>query len=119
MTFEQAHKILTEHTRNYIPLCDRDALEVAIKAVEKRIPQSVLREDWDDFIYLYRCPSCRVRFLQKKRYCGSLYGYILRRAQTRSIHHCQTLHPAKNGYIPIRKTLLRCPLREEKFQEFL
>lgn len=70
MTFEKAHTILTEHTRNYIPLCDSEALEVAIKAVEKQIPQRVIREDLDDFVYVYRCPSCKVRFLQKKRYCG-------------------------------------------------
>ena len=34
MTYEQAYKILTEHTRNYIPLCDSEALEKAIQAVE-------------------------------------------------------------------------------------
>ena len=35
MTYEQAYKILTEHTRNYIPLCDSEALEVAIKVLEE------------------------------------------------------------------------------------
>lgn len=35
MTLEEAYKILTEHTRNYIPLYDSEALEVAIKALEE------------------------------------------------------------------------------------
>ena len=35
MTLEQAYKILTEHTRQYVPMYDVEALEVAIKAIEK------------------------------------------------------------------------------------
>ena len=38
MTKKEAYKMLTEHTRNYIPLCDSDALEIAIKALENRSP---------------------------------------------------------------------------------
>ena len=37
MTYEEAYKILTEHTRNYIPLCDSEALEVAIKVLKERM----------------------------------------------------------------------------------
>lgn len=35
MTYEEAYKILTEHTRNYVGLKDAEALEVAIKVLEK------------------------------------------------------------------------------------
>jgi hypothetical protein len=38
MTNKEAHKILTEHTRNYIPLYDAEALEVAIKALKNTSP---------------------------------------------------------------------------------
>ena len=37
MTLEQAYKILTEHTRQYVPMYDAEALEVAIKAVEAQM----------------------------------------------------------------------------------
>lgn len=44
MTYEEAYKILTEHTRHYVPTYDIEALEVAIKVLgdtlqgeEKRI----------------------------------------------------------------------------------
>ena len=37
MTIEQAYKILTEHTRYYVPLYDEDALEVAIKVLEEKM----------------------------------------------------------------------------------
>ena len=38
MTNKEAYKILTEHTRNYIPLYDVEALEVAIKALKQCSP---------------------------------------------------------------------------------
>ena len=37
MTIEQAYKILTEHTRHYVPLYDEEALEVAIEALEEKM----------------------------------------------------------------------------------
>lgn len=37
MTYEEAYKILTEHTRNYVGLKDAEALEVAIGVLGKMI----------------------------------------------------------------------------------
>ena len=38
MTNKEAYKILTEHTRHYVPMYDEEALGVAIKAVRKTSP---------------------------------------------------------------------------------
>lgn len=46
MTNEQAYKILTEHTRQYVGLYDLEALETAIKA---------LKRDCE----IVRCGECR------------------------------------------------------------
>lgn len=35
MKVEEAYKILTEHTRQYVPMYDSEALEVAISALER------------------------------------------------------------------------------------
>ena len=40
LTNEEAYQILTEHTRNYVSLCDIDALEIAIQALEEKINAS-------------------------------------------------------------------------------
>lgn len=39
MTLEQAYKILTEHTRQYVGMYDSEALEVAIKVMESHMPK--------------------------------------------------------------------------------
>ena len=38
MKNKEAYKILTEHTRHYIPVCDEEALEAAIMAVKNVSP---------------------------------------------------------------------------------
>ena len=37
ITKKEALEILTEHTRNYISLCDMDALEVAIEVLTEAV----------------------------------------------------------------------------------
>ena len=56
MTYEEAYKILTEHTRNYVPVCDSEALEVAIKAVGLRIEKKPVRLCANNREPL--CPNC-------------------------------------------------------------
>ena len=37
LTKKEALKILTEHTRHYIPFCDDEALEVAIEVLTEAV----------------------------------------------------------------------------------
>ena len=45
MKVEEAYTILTEHTRQYVPMYDSEALEVAINASE-RVRSIVRCEEW-------------------------------------------------------------------------
>ena len=60
MTLEQAHKILTEHTRNYIPLYDSEALEVAIEVLEKQLEKGEPKAHWyiNPDGYYPQCSNC-------------------------------------------------------------
>ena len=58
MTYEEAYKILTEHTRNYVGLKDAEALEVAIGAVKKQIPKKVAIEKRSKDLSVLVCPEC-------------------------------------------------------------
>ena len=58
MTYEEAYKILTEHTRNYVPHYDSEALEVAIKAVKKQVTGNTARWEINPDGYYPQCSNC-------------------------------------------------------------
>lgn len=82
MTYEEAYKILTEHTRNYVGLKDAEALEVAIGAVEKQIPKKPIKKNpicyektkdgQECFAFDYFCPNCnkKVKLFESHCDCG-------------------------------------------------
>lgn len=65
MTYEEAYKILTEHTRNYVGLKDAEALEVAIQAVKKQIPKkpNIRKAGYKSLDYV--CPECGYRRISR------------------------------------------------------
>lgn len=61
MDYEEALKLLNEHTQYYVPPSDLPALDMAFEAMEKQIPKKVVckREKYARWYTAeYFCPSC-------------------------------------------------------------
>ena len=56
MTIEQAYKILTEHTRQYVGMYDAKALEVAIAVMREHLPKAHWYINPDG--YYPQCSNC-------------------------------------------------------------
>ena len=57
MTAQEAISILQKHTQYFIPAEDSEAFDIAIEALEKRIPKECVVDSCPDHTH-YKCPSC-------------------------------------------------------------